>query len=430
MDIDCLQDMVPHRFLPATSESPSDIWEFKSKTGSVFCKVFSDSDQLHYESTVYEYLDEEAERLGKQSAFFVRLGCIRRNVSFADLEKIVCSGENMLSFGRNMIIMRASLLRNMAIIQCGNPSVRPALTDTSSELSADMIPSCDIGQIDKFRHVRYTILVTHRPEGHVRDMHDFVKDATVSDHAKVHVLVQLVDAINIMHTLGISHNDQHWGNILVTENDAGGYRPILFDWDRAQMTHGPPNRYIRNFSTLYKPSSSFARDWLTLYCEITTHSRYLSVDHTALYTAFFSTFSVFDIWINAVLSGSWWTFATEQVFRQLSPHVNVQTKLLQTLLTSVIPDDLVFSPALVDHVDADDVRNLNIVTRVVDSWSDVVQLSENDVRRILQSSGSWCTSCMSDKPRVLRLVSLIDHIDDKSNYYFEYVEQFQRVWSV
>jgi len=77
MDIDCLRDMVPHRFLPATSESPSDIWEFTSKTGSVFCKVFSDSDQLHYESTVYEYLDEEAERLGKQSAFFVRLGCIR-----------------------------------------------------------------------------------------------------------------------------------------------------------------------------------------------------------------------------------------------------------------------------------------------------------------------------------------------------------------
>ena len=203
MDIDCLQDMIPYRFRPATSESPADIWELQSTAGSVFCKVFGETAaQLHYETTVYEYLDTTLDK--ESSDFFVLPACVRRNVSFSELEMIVCNDEN-ISLGQ--------LLRNMAVIQCGNPTARPALTD-DSVLRASMIPSCDIDRLDQFRHMQYTILVTHRPNGNVRSMFEFIQDEHTSDNDKLHVLVQLVDVVSVMHTLGISHNDQHWGNVL------------------------------------------------------------------------------------------------------------------------------------------------------------------------------------------------------------------------
>jgi hypothetical protein len=343
----CLQDYKPSRFQKASSASSSDIWEFATKDGehTVFCKVFSekspDSSGLLYEADIYDYIENSLAVDDPLKNCFIKLVCVRRNLSFDDLKKDV-----MGDFG----VTEKSLLRNLMIAQCGNPMARPALDDVNAKITQDFIPDCKQSDLEKFRQMTYAMVVTKKPNGIVMDLSTFLHDPDITTIEKRETLAKTVIAISKMHDMNISHNDQHWGNILVAYDDddmeddtymfgnqkyriVSPFRPILFDWDRSQVAGWTENKNLSRFGALYNPTYSTTRDWLTFYLQLLMWHKHL-FGHgpigQELAACFFKQESlsfVIPFW-EAVIEDDFWEFSTRDNLQALDYHIQVDQKAL------------------------------------------------------------------------------------------------------
>lgn len=359
---DCLSSFRARAFLPSTSMSASDIWEFVAEDEEktiVFCKVFvalpQESPGLHYEAGVYEYLQGV---LGPEDPFrenFVGLLCVLRGLSYGQLvEKVV--GQ----YG----VTPTMLLRNLMIMQCGEPGNRPALTD-QRPLHPKDIPDCSWLEASHFTDRRYTIIVTKKPPGVVRSLKSTVEDPRLSPCVKRATLAATVLAIENMHARGLSHNDQHWENILTSTTEEpdtsratrryrrqgrtyeipSGTRPLLFDWDRSQRSEGPRNPELRLYREdgLYRPAFCPERDWLTFFRELCRYEPDLGGYPSSPFSLFFQVGTPEDLvrlWRSLVKKKDTWAFARSETYRKFAPYIQVDvTGLLRFLGYSGVDED-------------------------------------------------------------------------------------------
>ena len=271
----CLKDFAPLKFLASNSESPSDIWIFKSDIGNqlIFCKVFvqsnykkqkkNDTCGLEYESKVYLYIKKQ---LSKPEYVdfkdnFVQLENICKNLTFSELMSKVCVNGN---------VTEARLKRNVQYMICGETDKRPAL-DKGNDY---WVKGCGNVVPENFQ---YTIIATRSPENntdHIIPLWFFVQD-NIPFEAKASVIAITALSIHAMHQMGIYHNDQHWSNIIVAiteETRVYEYthknvsykfntsaRPVLFDWDLAQLCEGgSKNEYLNDFPQIFPAGQSRA----------------------------------------------------------------------------------------------------------------------------------------------------------------------------
>jgi hypothetical protein len=342
----CLDDYTPLRFQKATSNSSSDIWQFSKEDGkhTVFCKVFSeaspDSSGLLYEADIYDYIEKSLTPDDPLKQCFIKLVCVRRGLTFDDLKKDV-----MGDFG----VTEGSLLRNLMIAQCGNPMSRPALDDLNATITQDFIPDCTPWEREKFKRMTYAMVVTRKPTGVVVDLSTFLGDPDITNVEKRETLAKTVIAISKMHDMNISHNDQHWGNILIVYEDddkddtytfdnqnyklSSPFRPILFDWDRSQLSGWMDNKSLADYDTLYEPTYSTTRDWMTFHLQlIMWHKRIFGHRKIGqeLAACFFRKESLEDVipfWED-VIKDNFWEFSTRDNLQALDYHSHVDQKAI------------------------------------------------------------------------------------------------------
>lgn len=332
----CLNGLKPSMFHAANSSSHSDIWQFSSILNEeLFCKVFNvSSPGLTYEAKVYEYISNHfsKHRNDPYHKCFVDLYCFQKNLSYYDIVSVVVG-----SFG----IARQQVLRNLTIMQCGNPRARPALT-SKVPLTHDpkTIPLCykykqnNLNSI--VRSQIYSIIVTKRPPGDICTLHDFIRNRNISRDVKRDVLGKTVLVMRKMHSLHISHNDLLWTNILVSNTDTtlasreykdtvtsnifsfrSEYVPVVFDWDRSQLKDDYSNIGTDDYDTLYKPKYATHRDILLLFKNIFRYSPYIFEDDDdqfadVVFDFFFVAMSSADKeHVFSIMNAHNWAFAEE-----------------------------------------------------------------------------------------------------------------------
>ena len=245
-DSHCLHKFRPVMFKSSDSSSDTDIWVFEDDVqNKIFLKIHeADEDKqpgLFYEPRVYQRVTEKCKspEFQEYQPNFVQFVCYLKNLTYNNLWSLI---KDTLPDNK----FQSHLVRNLKYIICQN-SNRPALDDDDKSSPLN----CNLDS----KQVKYNILVTKAPVKNlncVRTLHHFINyDKDHSEQDEKSVLTRVGFAINAQHHMGISHNDQHWHNILVMEGketkytyklDNGDtvsfssrYCPVLFDWDRAQM---------------------------------------------------------------------------------------------------------------------------------------------------------------------------------------------------
>lgn len=291
--------LVAYEFKAASSQSPTDIWIVEDiKTNKrLFAKVyiepkprlkFMETTGVQYEAQVYKYvldtiINNPSHQFNKN---FIRLEKHLQGLTLDQLYEIVNGDEHTK-------ITIQDLSRNMAYTRCGEPSLRPALNqpDDNKDIKIDRkFPDCkqeteaDILSEDRARQYTYAIILTHIPAGEVISLTEYLQRYG-RNPTKRGIIGKTALVIRSMHSSGISHNDQHWRNILVqlgADDDTTVYdmdgkkytfpgcpdRPLLFDWDRSRLADDTKkNLYIETepdeFDGLYTPAFAPNRDWLT-----------------------------------------------------------------------------------------------------------------------------------------------------------------------
>jgi hypothetical protein len=306
----CLNGFKDFKFESSNSSSESDIWQFQKIGGQtiIFCKIFEANESgLKYEGEVYAYIhkyfkipknDDEYKKL------FIDVHCIVKYLSFSELKSFIVDKHNITS--------TKSLVRNLIIMQCGEPSRRPALTDSDYVLTQKDVPYCYNTKTKRIginvRNKMYHIVMTKKPDGKVVDLFSFITSTIIEKNVKRMVLGKTLLAIQKLVDMKISHNDMHWKNILVTEhitNDTNDIYvdkntgvvysfgtviiPILFDWDRSQVQGKYENASLDSFEHLYKPKYSPYRDLLTFYNMVLKFESFI-FDDEVIPNLFFSSF--------------------------------------------------------------------------------------------------------------------------------------------
>jgi hypothetical protein len=169
---------------------------------------------------------------------------------------------------------------------------------------------------------------------------------------KCATLATTVLAIDRMHAMQISHNDQHWINILVstTEGDRGSLRkyqlegkryviktphqPHLFDWDRSRIP-GVDNAGLSLLPRdLYASKYDVYRDWLTFYRELVRHHKELAPyvpTLEALFPIFFrpdTPTQIQTLWNDAMKHEFFWQFSTDRMMQAFHPYISVDKEAL------------------------------------------------------------------------------------------------------
>ena len=285
----------PVEFIKATSVSPTDIWVFEDDKHTYFGKVYimptqhyKDSFGISYEAHVYDYVKKNIidDVTNPYRNNFVELQKHCTNITFDELFAMVDSFRPL--------IKKSNVARNIAYIMCNiynRPSLtdnRPSLTNNSKLLEIDPLQlSCFRSVSGSPDHYKYGIIFTKKPKGDmVVTLDDYMEDHTKRPIDKYNVLLKAVLCIETMHRNGISHNDQHWGNILVAigadeenkvytldnmEHTFRGSkdRPILFDWDRAQIKGGILNKdIVPDIYGIYTPAHEPLRDWYLFFKQL------------------------------------------------------------------------------------------------------------------------------------------------------------------
>lgn len=445
----CLSGFQPHQFQRATSESASDIWEFVSEedpTATVFCKVFSEasseSDGLFYEARVYQSIQDALEPDDPLKENFVDLQCVLRDLTYSELAAKVLG-----TYG----VTEKTLVRNLMIMQCGKPHKRPALDDPKKTTRKDL-PNCRNMDNSRFKAMRYAIMVTKKPKGTVVALADFVADPDIPSHQKCRTLATVVLAIHRLHGMHISHNDMHWGNILVADRTCdqkrvyefedrtyhieSRYQPLLFDWDRAQIEGDFENQSLSEYAGQFTPSFSTARDWLTLYRALQETYGVLEDRPPVgeLFPIFFRATAppaVHKLWRSVTARRrKWWTFASDSNLQVLQPHVSITTGDLMTFLgcgpqpveqaavangdgtvSELTPETLWIryrvKPLLVD------LKHLQAVQEKFTSWAAIRLLTAQQIRSFLRIHSSVFRKLRTSRGRnghIDRLRSIIQTI--------------------
>ena len=178
---------------------------------------------------------------------------------------------------------------------CGDTTKRPALDKGDGD---EHVSGCDDVVVVP-ENLQYTIIATRSPENNtnrVMKLSHFVRKPGISFEAKASVIAMTALSIYAMHQMGICHNDQHWDNILVAMTAKRRHykytydnvlykfntnaRPLLFDWDWAQLCEGgSKNEYLNDFPQIFPADRSRAdktRDIFRFYIELRFMMKHLN----------------------------------------------------------------------------------------------------------------------------------------------------------
>ena len=258
----CLNSKKPFKFNKSASASSTDIWVFEDETTNFkyFLKLHEANPErqpgLYYEKEVYEKITENCRtpEFNEYKQNFVQFCCYLENLTMSNIWSLL--------EGKVEERLKKNLVRNLKYVLCE--------LDDRPELDVNTTPSTEPICTIEPENRKYNILVTKSPSKHldrITSLHNFILNPNIKDKHKKNVLARVGLAINAQHRMGISHNDQHWNNILVTisewdtyiHKDIDGndlkfgslYCPVLFDWDRAQMKATPDNKELTYFEHLY-----------------------------------------------------------------------------------------------------------------------------------------------------------------------------------
>lgn len=225
----------------------SDIWKLQQMVGGkltgMYIKIFKKGQLgLEYEASVYEHLKALKSEDGLLSEKFYKdrfidMICYKPDVEFEELSALVTDQKTVKN-----ILEVASLPRRLA---------------NKLNISKRTVTN-----------ITYSAIITDTPADTVI-LFDFLYREDIELEQKLLVLYQLVLLIEKLGEIGISHNDMHWGNVLVAYDPVGfrlrsakaEFRPILFDWDRAQMKEGETNPFLTDEVQLYESPFSKTRDY-------------------------------------------------------------------------------------------------------------------------------------------------------------------------
>jgi hypothetical protein len=124
-------------------------------------------------------------------------------------------------------------------------------------------------------------------------LHVFLRDMTIPAKVKKIVLAKLIFAVALLHEHDVSHNDLHFGNVLIykdaditTSYPMGSsrfqvpsteYYPVIFDFDRAALAphHSDASyHHLHPHRALYVPYYSRQRDWNQLLHDTTAYNNH------------------------------------------------------------------------------------------------------------------------------------------------------------
>jgi hypothetical protein len=386
---------------------------------------------MRYEAGIYEYIDQTLALDDPLKDNFIELQCVMRGLTYEALaQKVV--GE----FG----VTRESLLRNLMILQCGDPYARPALDDQSPYTDED-IPDC-VG-VDRavFKRLRYAIIVTRKPKGPVTSLAEFISNPHIPGTQKGATLATAVLAINKMHSMLISHNDQHWWNILV-ETTTGAQRtyqldghehvidtptqPRLFDWDRAQLASGPMNEEFRRFDEMYKPPYSPDRDWLTFFQHLSRlHAHVATLPPLDdLFTIFFREDTPGRVrrrWQASVQSKDKWEFASKTSMIEFGPYISVDKQALLRYLNPVTLTSRLAGMTTESirqtyniHLLGVDLVHVKKLAEVLGTWSSMLALDATQLRTFLRKHSAAFGRLRTLKGRRGQITRLSDVLQELS----------------
>ena len=248
----CLINYEASKFL-TTDSSEAELWIFKHilKKNTVYLKIYESNKQpgLLYESNVYEKLNSflNIEEYKIYGGNFVRFKCLLENISFRNLHELLNSDRYI-----------ANLYRNLHKIICYQTKQMVPLDKHDSNYNGKKLrEKCSNSPLS----ATYNILVTESPSCQkIVSLNEFITDQKLPVHDKKSVIARVGLSINFIHNIGLSHNDLHWNNIIVTlkeEPESYEYTvndikytfkskfcPVLLDWDRAQWKSGQTNKLL------------------------------------------------------------------------------------------------------------------------------------------------------------------------------------------
>jgi hypothetical protein len=199
----------------------------------------------------------------------------------------------------------------------------------------------------------------------------------------------------------ISHNDMHWGNILVVDKTCdqkrvyefegltyeieSRYQPMLFDWDRSQIDDGIENQELNDYANQFAPKFSTARDWLALYQALLRNYGTLEDRPPVgdLFHMFFDAATPSEVhkkWRSVTSRRrKWWTFAQNSSLPVFQPHVSIDTPALLGFLGCTPAKPMTPSAVSVpETVSASELTPTTLWTRynVKSFWVDLAHLKQ------------------------------------------------------
>ena len=278
----CIANFTPVLFFRAKkNERKSELMRLIDMNDKMFFgKLFivdGNNADLQYEGIVYKYI---MSFFGKKDDMykknFVCICCHEQIISFNDVLMFLNKSTKTITENQ--------MYRNMVMSLISTKKSRPRLDEPTSFV-------CPCEHANVFSNAMYELIITEKKDKSI-SLRKFIMLADIDQHEKDSVVGKLVLCIHKMHTMGICHNDMHWENILVIDNNVDDkiyayhdiifefntrFVPMLFDWDHAELSHGITGIDKSNIELLeydddiYVPMWNEKRDWITLFLMMYTY---------------------------------------------------------------------------------------------------------------------------------------------------------------
>ena len=292
--------------MASNSGSATDIWLVKdktTKTNQVY-KIFIGDEtpeidnlehqpEFEYESWVYSIIDEKVK--GSTSRHFVKHITQHENLSFDGLRDMFMEYTDMNKEDKNVVSAASNMILSITCYMTNkmrnNRKKRPSILDIDQKQFSigGMYHDVWTNLNDARDRLRYEITVTE--DGGEQNLKMFLIENKKNDIRILHVLIQLLIALNELTKIECAHNDLHLGNVLVKSNDSESTNKytytvdkkeytfnlnsndcvLLYDWNRAytkELEDNPiNNKYNKDICVKYSSCNEFVpqRDMLRVF---------------------------------------------------------------------------------------------------------------------------------------------------------------------
>jgi hypothetical protein len=269
------------------SKSPTEVWTLHDQKKIYYCKIHIENHIIThgvaYEADVYEYLDKKLKGSVYAAYNFVPLLCVLRKQTLGNLLLLANSSRPEKGDPKTQVSKASCPQENQAV---SDVQLARALLASVTREQKPLVTTEDVAAknlVNKAKKLTYTVVLTERVTFDTLGsdpvtLYEFYKKNNNQTSMLMCILSRLVLSMHKLHQLGVSHNDIHWGNILVRKHhevdleyvvEPEGIRlqyekisvsPVLFDWDWAEMKAASSNTYLRfqNLDPPFSPGRDFS----------------------------------------------------------------------------------------------------------------------------------------------------------------------------